>query len=86
MSQLSIGILTGMSSEDLRAALASLQKALIDLSSGSKVATAAYAQGDGSRSVTYVKADIPQITAMIQTIQAQLGLTSGRRALGIRFR
>lgn len=78
-------LLDGMTPAELRAALATAQKALIDLTVGAKPVSVAYTQGNGSRAVTYAKADIPQINALIASIQAQLGISSGRRPMRFRF-
>jgi len=86
MNELDTGILAGMAPADLRAALAALQKALLDLTLGVKEVSVSYTQGDGSRSVTFTPTDTAKITALIQTIQAQLGIASGRRAMTFRFR
>lgn len=78
-------ILDGMTDADLRAALATAQKALIDLSVGAKPVSVAYTQGNGSRSVTYSKTEIPQINALIYAIQTKLGISPGRRPIRFRF-
>lgn len=69
-----------MSNTQLQAALATAQQAYLDLSSGAKVVTASYTQGDGSKSVTYTAASLPNIVALIKQLQAQLGIVRhGRR-------
>ncbi|WP_368040891.1 gpW family head-tail joining protein [Acetobacter estunensis] len=73
-------ILAGMSRDQLQAALASAQNALMQLTTGGKPVSVSYAQGDGSRSVTYTAASIPSLTALIMQIQRQLGI-GRRRAL-----
>jgi hypothetical protein len=51
-----------------------------ELSTGAKVATASYSQGDGSRSVTYTPADLFRLRARIQELAAFLGVgRPGRR-------
>ncbi len=72
-------IFAGMSTAALQTALANAQQAYLDLSTGSKVVTASYTQGDGAKSVTYTQAQLPQLTALIQQLQRQLGLISGGR-------
>ncbi|NHN83656.1 phage head-tail adapter protein [Acetobacter musti] len=73
-------ILAGMTPDQLRAALASAQSALIQLQTGGKPVSVSYAQGDGSRSVTYTQASIAGLTALIMQLQRQLGI-GRRRAL-----
>lgn len=83
----STSIFAGMSTAALQTALANAQQAYIDLSSGAKVVTANYAQGDGSKSVTYTQANIADLVALIKQLQAQLGIIRrGRRPIGFRFR
>ncbi len=80
-------IFAGMSTAQLQAALATAQQAYLDLSSGAKVVSASYTQGDGAKSVTYTQAQLPQITALILQLQRQLGLVSGvRRPVRFVFR
>lgn len=70
-------ILDGVDITTLQARLASLQQAYLDLTSGGKLETAAYAQGDGTRSVTYTRANIAQLTQTILTVQKQIDLLNG---------
>lgn len=79
------GILSGMSPSDLRAQLAALQAAYIELSSGKQVVTASYQQGDGAKSVTYRQTDITTLTALIRQVQAALGIIKAPRR-SFRFR
>lgn len=72
-------ILVGMPKEQLQQSLANCQLALIQLQSGAKVASVSYAQGDGSRSVSYTQANMPGLTVMIQQLQRQLGIPGVRR-------
>jgi len=74
-------VLAGMSQTQLQAALTNAQNALLQLQTGAKVVSLSYAQGDGSRSVTYSQASIPGLTALIMQIQRQLNPFSRRRAL-----
>lgn len=74
-----------MPREQLMAALASAQKAYIELSSGAKGVSFSYSQGDGTRSVTYQQTDIGQLVALIQLLQAQLGIVKRPRT-ALRFR
>lgn len=83
----STSIFAGMSTAQLQTALANAQQAYLDLSTGNKVQVAAYAQADGNKSVTYTKADLGALVALIKQLQAQLGIiTRGRRPIGFRFR
>jgi len=80
------GLLAGMQTSALQAALKAAQQAYIDLSTGAKGESYAYTQGDGSKSVTYTKADLPALSALIQSLQSQLGIVARpRRAIGLRF-
>jgi len=74
-----------MPREQLLAALASAQQAYIELSSGAKGVSFSYSQGDGTRSVTYQQTDIGQLVALIQLLQAQLGIVKRPRT-ALRFR
>lgn len=79
-------IFAGMSTADLQAYLAAAQQAYMALSTGAKVATASYTQGDGSKSVTYTQASLPNLTALIMQLQAQLGIGCGRRPIRFVYR
>ena len=71
----------------LSANLAQAQAAYNALMCGSKVASASYAQGDGSRSVTYSRTELQNLMAYIQSLQVALGLVvQGRRPLRPYFR
>ncbi|WP_174296526.1 gpW family head-tail joining protein [Sphingomonas bacterium] len=79
-------LLAGMDTSLLQARLAQMQQDYLDLSSGRKVNTASYAQGDGSKSVTYSMASIGQLAMVIRQLQAQLGIIDRpRSAIGVRF-
>ncbi|MCW5760353.1 MAG: hypothetical protein KIS90_11360 [Phenylobacterium sp.] len=79
-------VLAGMDEPVLRALLSSLQASLVELMSGSKVAKAAYTQGNGARSVEFTQADLGQLRMLIREVQAQLGIVpSPRRAIGVNF-
>jgi len=67
--------------------LQNAQQAYLQLSTGGKVETAAYTQGDGSKSITYTRANIAQLANIIQMLQQQLGIvTRARRPLTFRFK
>jgi hypothetical protein len=79
-------VFAGLDPTTAQAALTSAQTALIALQTGQQVATVTYAQGDGSKSVTYRATDIAGLTQLIRQLQAQLGIVSRpRRALTPRF-
>ena len=64
------------------------QQALQDLMTGAKPSTVTYAQGDGSRSVTYTRANMADLRAWIMQLQqaANPGTNIGRRrAIGVCF-
>ncbi|AVF34851.1 gpW family head-tail joining protein [Rahnella sikkimica] len=72
--------------DQLTAALTTAQQAYLDLSSGAKGVSFSYAQGDGTRAVSYQQTDIAQLTAFIQLLQAQLGIVRRpRRTLRFRY-
>jgi phage host-nuclease inhibitor protein Gam len=77
-------ILDGIDVATLQTRLAALQQAYFDLTSGGKTQTAAYTQGDGSKSVTYTAANIGDLTQAIITLQTQIdrlqGVCINRRA------
>ncbi|KLU15122.1 MULTISPECIES: gpW family head-tail joining protein [Xenorhabdus] len=76
-------LLSGMSREQLKAALETAQSAYIELATGNKGVSFSYTQGDGTRSVSYQPTDLGHLLALIQMIQAQLGISTRRPA---RFR
>ncbi|RSU46334.1 gpW family head-tail joining protein [Sphingomonas sp. S-NIH.Pt15_0812] len=80
------GLLAGMDDAVLRARLAQMQQDYLDLSSGRKLQSAAYAQGDGSKTASYTQATIADLAMAIRQVQAQLGIIdTPRRALRLRF-
>lgn len=75
-----------MSRAQLEEALNQAQQAYIELSSGAKGVSFSYAQGDGTRSVTYQQTDIGTLMGLIQLLQAQLGIVKRpRRAIRFRY-
>lgn len=79
-------IFAGMTTEQLQAYLASAQHAYIELSSGKRVATVAYAQGDGSKSVSFQAAELGALMQLIRMLQMELGIVPrARRAIGVQF-
>ena len=82
----STSIFAGMSTVALQTALANSQQAYLDLSTGNKGESFSYSQGDGSKSVTYSRANIGALVSLIKQLQVQLGLiTRSRRAISFRF-
>lgn len=82
----SSSVLAGMDAAMLRQRLAQMQQDYLDLSSGRKLQSASYTQGDGAKSISYTQASITQLTMAIRQLQAQLGIIgSPRRAIGVRF-
>lgn len=67
-------IFAGMTQQQLQCALNAAQQAYVELSSGAKVVTASYTQGDGAKTVTYTPATLPNLVALIKQLQAQLGI------------
>lgn len=75
----------GVSTDTLQAWLTQCQQALQDLTVGGKPESVSYAQGDGSKAVTYTRADISQLEQRIRNLGRALGLVGRRRAIGVRF-
>ena len=82
---MSVGLLYGFSQAALQTALANAQQAYLDLTTGVKGESFSYTQGDGSKSVTYSKANLPELAALIRQLQQQLGVI-GRARRPMRFR
>lgn len=79
-------LFAGMDTTELRTRLQAMQRDYLDLVSGRKLQSASYAQGDGSKAVTYTKAELPDLSQAIRALQAQLGdIGAPRRALKLRF-
>ncbi|WP_205287719.1 gpW family head-tail joining protein [Luteibacter yeojuensis] len=72
-------LLSGMPTDTLRKNLADAQQAYVDLSTGAKGESYSYTQGDGAKSVTYTRGNLAQLAALIQTLQAQLGIVTRPR-------
>lgn len=77
-------LLAGRSTAQLQTDLANAQQAYIDLSTGAKGESYSYTQGDGAKSVTYTRADLGALQALIRLLQQQLGII-GRGRRPIRF-
>ncbi|HCI7411181.1 TPA: phage head-tail adapter protein [Klebsiella pneumoniae subsp. pneumoniae Kp001] len=74
-----------MTDEQLRDALRKAQQAYIDLTTGSRGVSFSYSQGDGTRSVSYQQSSLADLLALIQLLQAQLGIVARPRK-PVRFR
>lgn len=69
----------------LTAQLAEAKVAYHRLLTGSKAEQVTYAAGQASRSMKYTAANIEALRAYIADLERQLGMTSRRRAIGVRF-
>lgn len=80
-------LLAGRSTTQLQTDLQNAQQAYIDLSTGAKGESYSYTQGDGTKSVTYTRANLPQLASLIRTLQQQLGIICrGRNPMRVLFR
>lgn len=81
-----VGLMAGRATSQLQTDLANAQQAYIDLSTGVNGNSYTYAQGDGTRSVTYTQTNIADLAALIITLQTALGITgAGRRPVRFNF-
>jgi hypothetical protein len=71
----------GVPQATLQLWLTQAQTALQALSMGQNPEAVSYTQGDGSKSVSYTKADIGMLTQRIDTLAYVLGLGGRRRAM-----
>jgi hypothetical protein len=79
-------ILAGMDTTLLQARLTAMQQLYLDVSAGGKIESGTYTQGDGSKSVSYSKANLSELGMAIRLLQAQLGIIrTPRRAISFRF-
>lgn len=79
-------LLQGLTTEQLEALFTSLQTAIINLMSGRREVTVSYAQGDGSKSVTYSGADLAGLNLLLRYVGNALGKPMRRRrAIGVMF-
>lgn len=72
-------ILDGIDVATLQARLTQMQTDYLDLMSGRKVEVAGYAQGDGTKSVTFTKANIGAMVQAIIGLQSQIDTLTGQR-------
>jgi len=77
--------LIGVDPATLQLWLSQAQQAYQDLMMGNKPEAVAYTQGDGSRSVTYTRANMAALQQRIRELTAALGLSGPRRAIGVLF-
>ena len=73
--------LVGVPSATLSQWLSDAQQAYHDLQTGVKGETYSYTQGDGSKAVTYTRADLTQLNRYIQDLATALDLMPRRRAI-----
>lgn len=76
-----MSLFDGLSEPQLRAALTSAQLALIQLQTGNAIASVAYTQGDGSKSVSRRVTTVAECTALIMQLKRALNLPGGRRRM-----
>jgi hypothetical protein len=79
-----VSLFAGMDRSVLEAQLQAAQLALIELQSGRSNVSLAYAQGDGSKSITRKVGSVAECTALIQQLQQVLGINPRPRR-SIRF-
>ncbi len=73
------GPFAGFTQAQLIAARILAQQAYIDLMTGNKGTTFSYAQGDGSKSVTYTQASTANLLQFIAQLNLLIGDCCGRR-------
>ena len=73
--------LIGIEDATLQAWLTAVQQAIQDLTIGGKAYVVSYAQGDGSKGVTYTQADVGALRMRARMLAAALGLANPRRAI-----
>jgi hypothetical protein len=69
----------------MQAQLLEARAAYHRLLTGSKAEQVTYAAGQVSRSMKYTAANIEALRAYIADLERKLGMTSRRRAIGVRF-
>ena len=78
--------LSGIPAEILQQRLTEAQTALHNLLTGQMGESYSFNAGLGGKSVTYSRADLPQLRTYIAELRIALGLPSGRRAMRFKFR
>ncbi|WP_175950370.1 gpW family head-tail joining protein [Burkholderia sp. BCC0405] len=71
-------VLDGVPIETLRTRLAQMQQTYLDLLSGFKIEAASYSQADGSRSITYTRANLGDLVQAMLALQSQIAKLSGQ--------
>ncbi|MGR2678716.1 gpW family head-tail joining protein [Chromobacterium haemolyticum] len=75
-----------MTPQQLQQALANAQNAYLALCSGSQGESFSYTQGDGSKTVTFTRTNLAQLSALIRQLQQASGIVRvGRRPARFRF-
>lgn len=77
-------ILDGYDVLALKKRLLDMQAAYLDLMSGRREYVASYAQGDGSKSVTYTQANLADLTQAILALQSQIDALEGNGGINRR--
>ena len=72
-------LLAGLPTATLQAQLQEAQLAYLNLAAGGKAESLSYTQGDGAKSVTYTRANLADLAAVIQLLQSQLGVVARAR-------
>jgi len=80
------GPLAGMTPEQLKSAMAEAQEAYTELQTGNKGVSFSYAQGDGTRSVTFQGTSLANLQVFIRQLQQALGICPCSRGRYQRFR
>ena len=76
-----MSLFDGLPEPQLRAALASAQAALIQLMSGTSIASVSYTQGDGAKSLTKRVTTVAECTALIMQLKRALNMPGGSRRM-----
>jgi hypothetical protein len=79
-------LLVGLDPSTLQTMLTQAQTAYANLMAGGLAESLSYTSGDGTKSVTYTRANINLLANWIRELQAQLGLVRRpRRAMSVYF-
>ena len=73
-----------LSTDEKNAYLGVLERARLDLVGGARVAKGTYSQGGNVKSIEYAQSDMASLMAIMMELRKSLGLSCGRRAIGIR--
>jgi hypothetical protein len=85
MSQPIAGSFVGVPAATLQLWLTDAQTARHQLTTGARPQVIAYGQGDGTKAVTYTRANIADLDNYIASLMRALGLGGKRRAVGVAF-